>query len=490
MRRGACSVGVTLGAVLCLLVPAVHGGQEQSPRLLSVIAKPWTGDLDGMVKRRFIRVLTVYSNTFYFIDRGAERGMTYEALKLFEDDINQQPAVRRQFKTKSIRVEVVFLPMRREQLIPALREGRGDIAAAYLTITPERQILVDFSDPFMSGGIDQIVVTGPGAPPIGRLDDLSGKEVFVRKSSSYSESLQTLNADFAKAGRAPVTVKPVPEDLEDEDVLEMVSAGLLPIVVVDKPIAEFWQQIYPNLAPHPDVALRTGGEIGWMVRKDSPQLKAALNDFIRRRGRGGREAAIIAAEYLKNTKWVKNATSEAELQKFRRTVEFFKKYGEQYDMDYLLMMAQGYQESTLDQEVKSPVGAIGIMQLMPATGAAMQVGDIAKTEANIHAGVKYIRFIVDRYFKNEPMDRVNKMLFAFASYNAGPGRIAQLRRETAARGLDPNVWFHNVEIVAARRIGAQTVQYVSNIYKYFVTYKLITEAEEERAKAKEGVKTP
>jgi membrane-bound lytic murein transglycosylase MltF len=440
-----------------------------------------------MVKRQFIRVLVVYSKTFYFLDRGGEHGITYEAFKLFEDYLNQQPAVRRQLKARDIRVNVVFLPVRRDQLIPALREGRGDIAAAFLTITPERQMLVDFSDPILRG-IDEIVVTGPGAPPISNLDDLSGKEVYVRKSGSYFESLQALNAAFAKAGKAPVKVKAVPEDLEDEDVLEMVNAGLLPIVVVDNQIAQFWKQIFPNLALHPDVALRTGGEIGWMIRKDSPRLKAALNDSLRRRNRGGREAAIVVAEYLKNTRWVRNSTSEAELQKFRRTVELFKKYGEQYDMDYLLMMAQGYQESTLDQDVKSPVGAIGIMQLMPATGAAMQVGDITETEPNIHAGVKYIRFMVDRYFKDEPMDRVNKMLFAFASYNAGPGRIAQLRRETAKRGLDPNVWFNNVEIIAARRIGAQTVQYVSNIYKYYVAYKLITEAEEERAKAMEGVK--
>ena len=489
MKRNLCSAGAVFAAVLCLMVPAAHGGQEGSPRLLSVIAKPWTGDLDGMVKRQFIRVLTVYSKTFYFLDQGGEHGLTYEAFKLFGDYLNQQPAVRRQLKARDIRVEMVFLPVRRDQLIPALRAGRGDIAAAYLTITPERQRLVDFSDPVM-GGVDEIVVTGSAAPPIGTLDDLSGKEVFVRKSSSYYESLQTLNADLTKAGKAPVKVRLVPEELEDEDVLEMASAGLLPIVVVDKRIAEFWKQIFPNLALHPDVALRTGGEVGWMVRQDSPQLKAALNDFLRRRNRSGQEAAIIVAEYLKNTKWVKNSTSEAELEKFRRTVAFFKKYGEQYDMDYLLMMAQGYQESTLDQEVKSPVGAIGIMQLMPATGAAMQVGDIAETEPNIHAGVKYIRLLVDRYFKDDPMDRVNKMLFAFAAYNAGPGRIAQLRRETAERGLDPNVWFNNVEIVTARRIGAQTVQYVSNIYKYYVAYKLITDAEEERAKAMGGIKVP
>jgi len=485
----AYSIGAVLGAVFWLLVPAGYGGQELSPRLLSVIAKKWTGDFDEMVKRRVIRVVVVYSKTFYFLDRGSEHGITYEALKLFEDDINKQPAVRKQLKAKHLRVEVVFLPVRRDQLIPALLEGRGDIAAAFLTITPGRQMLVDFSDPLFSG-VDEIVVTGPGAPPIGNLDDLSGKEVFVRKSSSYYESLQTLNADFAKAGKAPVKLKPAPEDLEDEDLLEMVNGGLLPIGVVDSQKAQFWKQIFKDIALHPDVAVRTGGDIAWMIRKDSPQLKAALNDSIRRRDRGGREAQIIVAEYMKNTKWVKNATSEAEMQKFQRIVEFFKKYGDQYDVDYLLMMAQGYQESTLDQDAKSRVGAIGIMQLMPATGAEMKVGDITETEPNIHAGVKYIRFMVDRYLKDEPMDRLYKALFAFASYNAGPGRIDQLRREAAKQGLDPNVWFNNVEIVAARRIGGETVQYVSNIYKYYIAYKLITEAEEERAKAMEGVKVP
>ena len=105
-------------------------------------------------------------------------------------------------------------------------------------------------------------------------------------------------------------------------------------------------------------------------------------------------------------------------------IELFKKYGAQYDLDYLLMAAQGYQESTLDHSVKSPVGAIGVMQVMPPTGKELKVGDIAKIEPNIHAGVKYMRFMMDQYFKDEPMDNLNKGLMTFASYNAGPGTPA------------------------------------------------------------------
>ncbi len=169
-------------------------------------------------------------------------------------------------------------------------------------------------------------------------------------------------------------------------------------------------------------------------------------------------------------------------------LELFKKYGAQYDLDYLLMAAQGYQESTLDHNVKSPVGAIGVMQVMPATGKELKVGDITQIEPNIHAGVKYMRFMMDQYFKDEPMDRLNKGLMTFAAYNAGPGRVRQLRREAEKRGLDPNVWFGNVERVASERIGRETVTYVSNIYKYYVAYRLSARQIEQQNAAKEQVK--
>jgi len=154
-----------------------------------------------------------------------------------------------------------------------------------------------------------------------------------------------------------------------------------------------------------------------------------------------------------------------------------------------LMAAQGYQESQLNQEAKSAVGAIGVMQVMPATGKDLAVGDINKVEPNIHAGVKYFRFMMDEFYKDEPMDDVNKGLMTLASYNAGPGRIRQLRRETEKRGLNPNVWFGNVERVVSERIGRETVTYVSNIYKYYIAYRLTLEREAARDRAKNEVKS-
>jgi len=454
---------------------------EKTYSLADVTKQKFTGDLDGMIQRRLIRVLVTYSKTHYFVDRATQRGLTYEFGRMFEDELNKK------LKNKHVRIHIVFIPVARDQLIPALIEGRGDIASANLTITPERLTQVDFTKPSFTD-VSEIVVTGPGAEPISTVEDLSGKEVYVRKSSSYYESIQKLNADLSKERKAPVKVRLAPEELETEDILEMVNAGLVKVTVSDNHIAEFWKQILKKIVIHPDVAVRTGGQIGTMIRKNSPQLKAELNEFLARYPEGSKTRNILLQKYLKNTKFARSATSKEEIAKFEAMVDFFRKYGDKYELDFLLMIAQGYQESRLDQNAKSPVGAIGIMQVMPSTGKDMNVGDITKIEPNIHAGVKYIRFMMNQFYADEPMDPLNKGLITFASYNAGPGRVSQLRKEAAKRGLDPNKWFNNVEVVAAEKVGRETVQYVSNIYKYYLAYKMIMEQREERDKAKQEVK--
>jgi membrane-bound lytic murein transglycosylase MltF len=448
--------------------PTPAPGKVQLP-VPAGLPRVYTGDLDGMVKRRVIRAGVVYSKTHYFIDKGVQRGAAYEALKLFEDQINAQ------YKTGTLKVNVVFVPMSREALLPALVDGRLDVVAAMLTVTPDRQKLVDFSDPTRTN-VSEIVVTGPGAPAIASADDLSGKEVFVRQSSSYYQSLVALNDRLKTAGKPPVTLKSAPETFEDEDILEMVNAGLVKICVVDDYMATFWKQVFPAIVLHNDLTLRTGGTIAVAMRKNSPQLMAAANAWIKKNGPKTMFGNMITQRYLASTKFVKNATADADLKRFRDMVAMFQKYGDQYHLDWILMAAQGYQESQLNQSVKSQVGAVGVMQVLPSTGKEMNVGDVHEIDPNIHAGVKYIRYMIDTYYKNEPMDELNKALFAFASYNAGPGRIRQLRKETSAQGLDPNIWFNNVEQVVSQKIGRETVTYVSNIYKYYIAYKLSQEA--------------
>jgi membrane-bound lytic murein transglycosylase MltF len=455
--------------------PATKPAGEKLP--IGVMQK-WTGDLDGMVKRRRIRALVVFSRTQYFVDKGQQHGVAYEAVRAFENSLNAKR------KLKNLKVHVVFVPTSRDDLIPALLEGRGDIAVASLTMTPERLKQVDFTAP-TARGVNEIAVTGAHGPALASVEDLSGKEVFTRRSSSYWEHLEALNARFKQEGKAAVKLRAVPETLEDEDLMEMVNAGLLDIVVVDDYKAELWAKIFPGLRLHPEVAVHRDSEFGWAIRKDSPLLKAELDRFVATHGQGTAFGNTVIKKYLKSTKFVKNATTPEEMTKFQRVVQLFRQYGDKYDLDYLLMMAQGFQESRLDQGAKSRVGAVGIMQIMPATGKDLKVGDIKQLEPNIHGGVKYVRFMIDQYFADEPMDKLNKGLFAFAAYNAGPGRVAKLRREAAQKGLNPNVWFNNVEVVAAERIGSETVTYVSNIYKYYIAYTLVAEEEAERRRARE-----
>ncbi len=432
--------------------------------------KPWTGDLDGMVARRTIRALVVHSKTFYFLDGITQRGISYELLKKFETFVN------RQFKTGTLKINVIIIPVARDELFSALVEGRGDLAVANLTITPARRRQVDFSAPFHSD-VSEIVVTGAGAAPVARLADLAGRTIEVRPSSSYYESLLAVNERLSAAGLDPVRIVPVDENLEDEDLLEMVNAGLLPAIVMDSHKAHFWKQIFPDIALQEAFPLRSGAEIAWAFRPQSPQLKAVVDDFARGHRKGTLMGNILFKRYLQNTQWVKKALSAKELAKFKAVVGLFEKYAARYKFDHLMIAAQAYQESGLDHSKVSSAGAVGIMQLLPSTAASKAVGiaDISRMEDNIHAGVKYLRHIQDVYLAEPGLDPLNKTLFAFAAYNAGPTRIRRLRQEAARQGLDPNRWFDNVEIVAAKRIGRETVHYVGNIYKYYIAYRLVTE---------------
>jgi membrane-bound lytic murein transglycosylase MltF len=470
-----------LAVFFAFLAPAVSLAVEGEESVTGV-TDIWTGDFDGMAERRLIRALVVYNQMMFFPDKGRLRGITHDLLLEFEKFVNEK------LQTGTLNVKILIVPVPRDRLLPSLLEGKGDIAAANLTITADRRLQVDFGDPLLKG-VSEIVITGPGEPKLDGVDDLSGREIHVRASSSYHESLKRLNDTLQKKGKAPVNVVLADELLEDSDLLEMVNAGMIPAVVVDSHKAQFWGEIFDQITLHPDVAINTGGEITWAFRKGSPGLEAIVNEFVKGYKKGTLMGNILFKRYLQTNKWARKATSPEELEKFNRTVELFSKYADQYGFDYLMIAALAYQESMLDQSMESHVGAIGIMQLMPSTAADQNVGidNIDTIENNIHAGNKYLRFLRNRYFDDPDIDPTNKMLLTFASYNAGPGRVARLRKEATEMGLDPNVWFNNVEIVAAKRVGRETVQYVSNIYKYYVAYKLFVEKRLALEKAKAGI---
>jgi membrane-bound lytic murein transglycosylase MltF len=359
------------------------------------------------------------------------------------------------------------MPVSRDRLIPALLSGLADLVAADLTITDARSELVDFSTPLVRN-MDEIVVFAPGkGADAGSLDDLAGTTVYVRKSSSYFEHLIELNNALTSRGLQPMRVDEANELLRTQDILEMVNAGIVSATVVDSYKAGYWSKIFSDMQVRDELVVSAGGDIAWAFRKDSPKLAAVINDFARGHRQGTLIGNVLINRYMENLEWVRNSTSESSVERLRPLLEHFRSSGAESSLDPLMLAAQAYQESELDNDRESPVGALGIMQIKPATAADKNVGidDISAPADDIRAGARYMRFIIDRYFSDPEIGDEQRWLFALAAYNAGPARIQRLRNQAAAEGHNPIIWLDNVELIAARKIGRETVRYVRNIFK-------------------------
>jgi len=446
------------------------------------LAKPWVGDLDGMLERGEIRLLTTFTLGTYFIDQGRPRGMVVESAEVFKK------FVKKKLGTRAKNLKLVIIPVRRDQLLPFLIEGYGDIASATLRITPRRLEQVDFSVPFTDQDREYLIM-GPASPEVRNLYDLSGMEVVVREDSSYFDTLTALNDRFRAQGQPAIVITAADPRLETEDLMEMVHAGLLPMTVADDFRTRLWTKIFQNLKTRDDLILSEGGEIALAIRKNSPQLKALLDDFVRSYQVGMKIPNTIIQRYRDKTGWTQAAIRRDPFHRLQETEELFKKYGKQYGFDWLLLASFAYQESGLDQRARSAAGAVGIMQILPRTARDKAVGitNIDKLENNIHAGTKYLSVLRDSYFADEGLDDFEQTLFTMAGYNAGPNRINRMRKQAAERGLDPNRWFDNVELVVAAGVGAEPVQYVRNIYQYYIAYNRVLTESEERKKARKPI---
>lgn len=432
-------------------------GSAGAARLLM----PWQGDLEGMRDRGLVRVATSFNRTNFFLDGGRPRGATYELLMAFRRHLRQIDETYRD-------IDVLLLPMPRDSIVEAVQSGRADIAAANLSITPRRSAILDFSTPIATG-IRELVVTGPAAPAIRSLEDLSGIDVHVRASSSYYESLQKLAAHFSARQIEPPIIHPVNENLETEDILELVSRGVFAVTVADSSLTGLWADILPELTVNEEIALSENSRIAWAFRKNSPQLTQVANAFIGANRKGSLLGNILTKRYFKANPWVRNPLNEDDTARLEELAGTFKAYADRYGIDWLLSAAQAYQESGLDQSQVSAAGAVGVMQLLPTTAADPNVGiaDIDVVENNIHAGIKYKHFLRNRYFDDPELDMIDRWLFTLAAYNAGPARINRYRRRAESMGLDPNRWFRHVEQVS----NGETRQYVSNIFKYYISYQ-------------------
>ena len=447
----------------------------EHPALQEQLAhEKWHGDLDAIVNRRLLRVLVAPNKLGFYFDGSEIHGAMHEFCQEFEHFLNQK------LHTGSIPFHLIFIPLGRDSLQPKLADGYGDLIATMVVTSRQPKYAVDFTDPLYDDA-KAVIVSGPGQQQLSRLEDLSGREVYYFSNTTLYEKLRRLSDDLQRQGRAPIRLTPAAPDLRVEDLLEMVNAGLVPMTVAEDKIAQYWAKILPNLKIQSNLVV-AANPLAWAVQPNTPRLKALVNEFIRDHKVGTLYGNVVTDRYLNHIEWPKDAIAGTELTRFEELVRLFRTYGDKYRFPYLLLAAQGYQESGLNPSLKSKAGAVGVMQVKPSTAAAdpIDITGIDKTDRNIEAGAKYLRYMVTHYYGNEPMDQITKGLFALASYNAGPNRIESLRPIAAAEGYDPNLWFNNVEFIAARQIGAETTNYVGNIYKYYLAYKMTTEQDARR----------
>jgi membrane-bound lytic murein transglycosylase MltF len=439
------------------------------------LGKEQFGDLDSMIVRRSIRALVPYTYLYYTINLKKRSGIAFEALTLFENSLNKQ------LRLKPHQVRIIFIPVNRHQVIPLLEKGYADLAFAGMTITEERKKKVDFSVPSITG-LKEIVIGGPASPKLNSLADLAGQEIYLREGSSYESAAIKLSDSLKSKGLKPIVIKTLDPYLESEDILEMINAGVIPFSAMVEDVAELWSKVMPNLVLYDNIPLAKNISYGWVFRKDSPKLKKAADQFLKQNAKGTLIGNTLYNKYLKNANLLPEIYSKKTFSKVNVLKAPFLKYADRYDLDWLLLIAQGYQESGLNQALVSNRGAVGVMQVMPKTfaGKPFYIRDVNKIDNNVHAGTIYMRYLIDEYFTDPEIDKLNRHLLALAAYNAGPARIAQLRKKTKVKGLNPNLWFNNVEIIAAQEIGQETVQYVSNIYKFYASYRALSYYAEQR----------
>jgi len=312
---------IAIGSVSPALGQGLTGQRFTLPK-----TSAWRGDFSEMLQRGKLRLLVPYSKTLFFVDRGRQLGVVAEFGHELEASINAR------YKSKTSRFHVDLLPTARGRLLEALNKGYGDAVAANLTITPERLAVVDFVDPWLKN-VKEIIVTGPSSPRLDRIEDLAGRDIHVRDSSVYVGHLATLSEALVAKGLKPIRIKPIDENLENEDLIEMVNAGLLPYAVVDEHEASIWTQIFPNAVPRQDLVVGEGGDIAWAVRKNSPELKAELNAFFSTHSAVTSFGATVRKRYFSDKRVVKNALEENEATKLLAVIDLFRHYAAVYNFD-------------------------------------------------------------------------------------------------------------------------------------------------------------
>jgi membrane-bound lytic murein transglycosylase F len=434
-------------------------------------------DIEGIKKRKTVRILTRNNAASYFLWRGQLLGFEYELAKEFA-------------RQNGVRLEVVVAPSH-NALIPMLREGKGDVIAALMSPTEQRRKLgVVFSRPYLYAS--EMVVARSSEKVFNGVEHLKGRTLVVRPSSAYWQTLQDIRAQGIK-----FTLMKAPEDMETEEIIDKVANGEYDLTVADSTLLEIeltWRDDIKGV-----LTLTDPQPCAWAVRTNNPKLLKAINKYFKKEYHG-LFYNITYKKYfnsphavLKHREHRYDIDTGGQLSPYDTIV---KKYAEKYGFDWRLLVSQMYQESRFDPTRKSWAGAVGLMQVMPRTAKEVGFTEIKDLETGIHAGVKYLDWVRDRFSEELPV--VERMWFSLASYNAGPGHVHDARRLARQKGWNPDRWFNNVEramlLLSKRKYakmarfgyvrGREPVNYVRDIRDRFHAYTRLS-GTQDRAKTKD-----
>lgn len=409
-----------------------------------------------------IRIAVPYDPTIYVDDKGKPIGMSVQISQSFGKWLSER--YKRQVKVK-------LVPTVPGKLIDPLDMGAADIALGYLGEYEQRLDSAKYLSLRHAEHQKQILVSGPNAPAINSEDDLSGKIICLGRQTRI-EALKKLNERLIQKGRAPAILYKDHVALDDEAMLQMANDGLIQFVMSTEWRANLWKPYLKNIQIHSDIEFDIGGNIGWAIRDVDKALQEDILAFSS--GQLNDEAILLFAkdDFNQRKNALKDPKSKEDWARFMSMRPLFEKYGNQYDLSPLFLASFGFQETMLNQDLISPSGAIGVMQLTASTGSAMDVGNIRQLDSNIHAGAKYLNQLASQNFNGDGLDKSNQALFAIASYNIGPANVIRARKLASKLGFDPNKWFLNVEMAASELFGIEPMNYVRNVYKYFVAYQL------------------
>ncbi len=379
--------------------------------------------LEEIVKSGYIRVLTRNNDTSFFIYRGHRMGFDYELGKRLAQKLG-------------IRVDMIITSSWSE-MVPELLKGEGDVIAAEVTVTEARKKQVLFAEPW--GKTHEVAVWKDGTTPIKAIDDLAGKEVHVRKSSTYFETLTALNEKLKAAGQNEVRIKLVPDEMETEAVLQAVSRGEMLYTVADSLLADIHAASFPDLRIGP--ALSQDRDLSWAVRPSDSKLAKVIDDLLRELKRKP-DFNIMKKKYFEADRTLNSERKDKFYASETGTLSPYDpiviKYSQRHGFDWRLVAAQIYQESHFDPSRKSWVGAQGLFQIMPATAKGLGITDSTDPEQSIRGGLKYMQQLTDHY--QDVSDPIERYRFALAAYNSGFGHVDDARRLAKADGRDSTHW--------------------------------------------------